>query len=76
MKGATIIQLLLVPPYFCHTLLVAESYIFLQETAEVIRGYGDQIISIQQPDLSEPQVPPKEKKFRGYFKIARSVPTY
>jgi len=42
-----------------------------QETAEVIRGYGDQIISIQQPDLSEPQVPPKEKKFRGYFKIAR-----
>jgi len=42
-----------------------------QETANVIRGYGDQIISIQQPDLTEPVVPPKEKKFRGYFKIAR-----
>ena len=37
----------------------------------MIRGYGDQIISIQQPDLSEPVVPKKEKKFRGYFKIAR-----
>lgn len=42
-----------------------------KETADVIRGYGDQIISIQQPDLSPPEVPPKEKKFTGYFKIAR-----
>jgi len=42
-----------------------------KETAEVIRGYGDQIISIQQPDLAPPDVPPKEKKFTGYFKIAR-----
>jgi len=42
-----------------------------KETREVIEGYGDQIIFIQQPDLSEPDVPPKEKKFRGYFKIAR-----
>jgi len=42
-----------------------------RETAEVIQGYGDQIISIKQPDLSEPVVPPKEKKFKGYFKIAR-----
>lgn len=42
-----------------------------QATADIIRGYGDQIISIQQPDLSEPVVPPKEKKFAGYFKIAR-----
>ena len=30
-----------------------------------------QVIYIQQPDLSEPVVPAKEKKFRGYFKIAR-----
>ncbi len=43
----------------------------VQETAKVIASYGDQIISIKQPDLSEPQVPTKEKKFRGYFKIAR-----
>ena len=48
----------------------------VQETANVIRGYGDQIISIQQPDLTEPVVPPKEKKFRGYFKIARLVNIY
>jgi len=40
-------------------------------TADVIRSYGNEIISIQQPDLSEPQVPVKEKKFKGYFKIAR-----
>merc|ERR1719206_442281 len=42
-----------------------------KETREVIQGYGDQVIFIQQPDLSDPVVPPKEKKFRGYFKIAR-----
>jgi len=41
------------------------------ETRQVIEGYGDQIIYIRQPDLSEPAVPPKEKKFKGYFKIAR-----
>lgn len=42
-----------------------------KETANVIKSYGDKIVHIQQPDLSEPIVPPKEKKFRGYFKIAR-----
>ncbi|XP_023326519.1 alpha-1,3-mannosyl-glycoprotein 2-beta-N-acetylglucosaminyltransferase [Eurytemora carolleeae] len=42
-----------------------------KETADVIKGYGDQVISIQQPDLSEPAVPAKEIKFKGYFKIAR-----
>jgi len=42
-----------------------------KETKEVIEGYGDQIIFIQQPDLSDPVVPSKEKKFKGYFKIAR-----
>jgi hypothetical protein len=44
---------------------------YLQETAEVIKSYGDQIVSIQQPDQSEPDVPLKEAKFKGYFKIAR-----
>jgi alpha-1,3-mannosyl-glycoprotein beta-1,2-N-acetylglucosaminyltransferase len=43
----------------------------LQETSDVIKSYGDQIVSIQQPDQSEPDVPPKEAKFKGYFKIAR-----
>lgn len=29
------------------------------------------IIVSQQPDQSDIDIPPKEKKFRGYFKIAR-----
>ena len=40
-------------------------------TRSILEGYGDDIVFIQQPDLSEPVVPPKEKKFKGYFKIAR-----
>lgn len=42
-----------------------------EATANAIRAYGDQIYHIQQPDQSEIQIPPKEKKFKGYFKIAR-----
>ena len=42
-----------------------------QETRSVIQSYGDQIIYIQQPDQTEPRLPEKEKKFKGYFKIAR-----
>ena len=38
---------------------------------QVIESYGDQIVFIQQPDLSDPVLPEKEKKFKGYFKIAR-----
>ncbi|XP_066142768.1 alpha-1,3-mannosyl-glycoprotein 2-beta-N-acetylglucosaminyltransferase [Euwallacea fornicatus] len=41
------------------------------ETANKIRSYGSQLTLIQQPDQSDIQVPPKEKKFKGYFKIAR-----
>ena len=37
----------------------------------MIRSYGDQVVFIQQPDQSEPVVPKNEKKFKGYFKIAR-----
>lgn len=29
------------------------------------------MVSFQQPDQSDIEIPPKEKKFRGYFKIAR-----
>ena len=29
------------------------------------------IFPLQQPDQSEPEVPPKEQKFKGYFKISR-----
>ncbi|XP_008195651.1 alpha-1,3-mannosyl-glycoprotein 2-beta-N-acetylglucosaminyltransferase [Tribolium castaneum] len=42
-----------------------------EETTETIRRYGSQVSLIQQPDQSDIQVPPKEKKFKGYFKIAR-----
>lgn len=42
-----------------------------EETTNTIRSYGSQLTLIQQPDQSDIQVPPKEKKFKGYFKIAR-----
>ncbi|XP_026474670.1 alpha-1,3-mannosyl-glycoprotein 2-beta-N-acetylglucosaminyltransferase [Ctenocephalides felis] len=42
-----------------------------EDTRNVILSYGDELIYIQQPDQSEIAVPPKEKKFKGYFKIAR-----
>ncbi|KAK1123384.1 hypothetical protein K0M31_008096 [Melipona bicolor] len=42
-----------------------------RQTADVIARYGNQIMHIQQPDQSDIEVPPKEKKFKGYFKIAR-----
>lgn len=41
------------------------------ETTEVIKRYGSQVVLIKQPDQSDIEVPPKEKKFKGYFKIAR-----
>lgn len=41
------------------------------ETKDAIENYGTQVSLIQHPDQSEIQVPPKEKKFKGYFKIAR-----
>lgn len=34
-------------------------------------SYKDEVQLIQQPDLSEPMVPPKDKKFKGYYKISR-----
>lgn len=37
----------------------------------VIKSYGDKITFIQQPDQSEIDIPKKERKFAGYFKIAR-----
>nr|CAD7571314.1 unnamed protein product [Timema californicum] len=40
-------------------------------TAEVIASYGEQLFHIEQPDLSEIVIPPKEKKFKGYYKISR-----
>ena len=42
------------------------------ETAQVIQSYGDQIQFIQQPDQGKiAGIPKKERKFEGYFKIAR-----
>ncbi|GCC37040.1 hypothetical protein chiPu_0015540 [Chiloscyllium punctatum] len=42
-----------------------------EETSRVIASYGDQLVHLRQPDLSEPRVPPEHRKFRGYYKIAR-----
>ncbi|XP_072382143.1 alpha-1,3-mannosyl-glycoprotein 2-beta-N-acetylglucosaminyltransferase isoform X2 [Diabrotica undecimpunctata] len=41
------------------------------ETKKAILKYRGQVSLIEQPDQSEIQVPPKEKKLKGYFKIAR-----
>ncbi|XP_045597661.1 alpha-1,3-mannosyl-glycoprotein 2-beta-N-acetylglucosaminyltransferase isoform X2 [Procambarus clarkii] len=40
-------------------------------TREAIESYGDKVVLIQQPDLSDIEVPLKERKFKGYFLIAR-----
>ncbi|KAL0267937.1 UNVERIFIED_CONTAM: hypothetical protein PYX00_010065 [Menopon gallinae] len=42
-----------------------------QPTTDVILSYGDQLTLIKQPDQTDIVIPPKEKKFKGYFKIAR-----
>ncbi|XP_063984601.1 alpha-1,3-mannosyl-glycoprotein 2-beta-N-acetylglucosaminyltransferase isoform X2 [Diachasmimorpha longicaudata] len=42
-----------------------------QQTSDVIRSYGEKVVHIQQPDQSDIDIPPREKKFKGYFKIAR-----
>ncbi|CAG0883120.1 unnamed protein product [Darwinula stevensoni] len=41
------------------------------ETTAVIKGYGDRITFIQQPDQSVIAVPPAHKKYKGYYAIAR-----
>ena len=42
-----------------------------QPTSDVIKSYKEKVLHIQQPDQSFIDIPPGEKKFRGYFKIAR-----
>lgn len=42
-----------------------------QPTADVIKSYNDQLLHIKQPDQSDIDIPLREKKFKGYFKIAR-----
>ncbi len=37
----------------------------------MLESYSPNITLLFQPDQSEPEVPPKEKKFKGYFKISR-----
>ena len=42
------------------------------ETRNVLRGYGDKISVVEPPPFpADFPIPPKEKKFKGYFKIAR-----
>ena len=40
-------------------------------TMKVLQSYGDQIILIKHPDLSDIVLTGKEKKFKGYYKISR-----
>lgn len=40
-------------------------------TKETILRYKDEVTLIEQPDTSVIQVPPKDKKFLGYYKISR-----
>lgn len=40
-------------------------------TKETILKYKDDVTLIEQPDMSIIQVPPKDKKFLGYYKISR-----
>ncbi|KAA0196710.1 hypothetical protein HAZT_HAZT008070 [Hyalella azteca] len=42
-----------------------------QPTKQIILSYGNEVSLIEQPDLSVIDVPVKEKKFKGYFYIAR-----
>lgn len=42
-----------------------------EQTSYVIESYKKHVYHVHQPDQSDIFVPPKEKKFRGYFKIAR-----
>ncbi|EDW09032.1 alpha-1,3-mannosyl-glycoprotein 2-beta-N-acetylglucosaminyltransferase [Drosophila mojavensis] len=40
-------------------------------TKQAIQSFGNQLTLIEQPDQSDIMVLPKEKKFKGYYKIAR-----
>lgn len=42
-----------------------------EATREVILSYKDEVQLIQQPDQSDIEVMPKDKKFKGYYKISR-----
>ncbi|XP_059612919.1 alpha-1,3-mannosyl-glycoprotein 2-beta-N-acetylglucosaminyltransferase [Phlebotomus argentipes] len=42
-----------------------------EPTRKVIHSYKEQVSLISQPDQSDIVVPPKDKKFKGYYKIAR-----
>eukprot|EP00731_Ephydatia_muelleri_P017830 Em0010g928a len=41
-------------------------------TEDVVKGYGDKVILIKQPDQSHVEMPPDEKpQFQGYYKVSR-----
>uniref|UniRef100_A0A1A9WMY1 Alpha-1,3-mannosyl-glycoprotein 2-beta-N-acetylglucosaminyltransferase n=1 Tax=Glossina brevipalpis TaxID=37001 RepID=A0A1A9WMY1_9MUSC len=42
-----------------------------EATRNVILSYGPQLTLVEQPDQSDIFVPPREKKFKGYYKISR-----
>lgn len=42
-----------------------------EATKNVVLSYGNNVTLIEHPDLSDITVPPKDKKFKGYYKISR-----
>jgi alpha-1,3-mannosyl-glycoprotein beta-1,2-N-acetylglucosaminyltransferase len=42
-----------------------------EETAKAISAFSEDVRHIKQPDLSEPDVPPNMRRFKGYYKISR-----
>jgi alpha-1,3-mannosyl-glycoprotein beta-1,2-N-acetylglucosaminyltransferase len=50
---------------------VSQDCKFHEETKKAILSYGDKITYLQHPDQSEIKLPPKQKKFVGYYKISR-----
>ncbi|ESN97622.1 hypothetical protein HELRODRAFT_85381, partial [Helobdella robusta] len=42
-----------------------------QPTTDVIKSFGDKIVFMQQPDLSDFKLPQRQDHMQGYYKIAR-----
>ncbi|XP_022664829.1 alpha-1,3-mannosyl-glycoprotein 2-beta-N-acetylglucosaminyltransferase-like [Varroa destructor] len=64
-------QLLALRPSAERFPIIASADCSHQLTLNTIRSYGNQVQLIQQPDQSEYKLPLKQKKFKGYYAIAR-----
>lgn len=69
-------QVLLLDIKICNHSKMFDSEISLQDcddqqTKKTILSYESQVTLVEQPDQSDILTPPREKKFKGYYKIAR-----